>query len=106
MDVMGPLHGNSKLVYILIIHDAFSGMIWVCGLASKGVASQEATWWLEEVNSVHRLKEVHVDQGKLWSTSFRDTCSSKGVKITASPTQQHTDNAFAEQVIQTVQKIT
>ncbi|SYW81846.1 uncharacterized protein UHO2_00351 [Ustilago hordei] len=48
MDVMGPLHGNIKFAYILIIHDAFLGMIWVHGLANKGGSSQEAIWWLLE----------------------------------------------------------
>ncbi|KAJ1027950.1 hypothetical protein NDA13_003402 [Ustilago tritici] len=116
MDVMGPLHGNAKFAYVLIIHDTFSGMIWVCGLANKGGVSQEVAWWLLEVHVAthqwpshvvldHGLKEVRMDQGELWSTAFRDTCLSTGVKITASPTQQHTDNAFAEQAIQTVQKI-
>ncbi|CCF50039.1 uncharacterized protein UHOR_14187 [Ustilago hordei] len=74
MDVMGPLHGNAKFAYVLIIHNAFSGMIWVCSLASKGGVSQEVTWWLEEVHVAtpqqsphlvpnYSLKEVHVDQG-------------------------------------------
>ncbi|CCF50667.1 uncharacterized protein UHO2_07256 [Ustilago hordei] len=116
MDVMGPLHGNVKFVYILIIHDTFSGMIWVWGLTSKKEASQEATWWLSEMHiTTHKelseviidqgIKEVWVDQGKLWSKVFQDLCSSMGVKITASPTQHHTDNAFTEWAIQTIQKI-
>ncbi|SAM85547.1 uncharacterized protein UBRO_20007 [Ustilago bromivora] len=42
MDVMGPLQGTTKFPYMLIIHDAYSGMTWVQGLTSKGAASQEA----------------------------------------------------------------
>ncbi|SOV09676.1 uncharacterized protein UDID_19281 [Ustilago sp. UG-2017a] len=116
MDVMGLLYGSAKFTYMLIIHDTYSSMTWAQGLTSKGTASQEAAWWLSEVCIAthqkpskvvldHRLKEVQVDQGKLWSTAFRDLCLSTGVKTTASPTQQHTDNAFAEREIQTIQKI-
>ena len=112
----GPLHGATGFSYILIIHDAYSCMIWARGLTSKGRASQEATWWLLEVQATtlqqtsevvldRGIQEIWVDQGKLWSTTFWGLCSLVGVKITASPTQQHMDNAFAEQVIQTIQKI-
>ncbi|SOV09012.1 uncharacterized protein UDID_18232 [Ustilago sp. UG-2017a] len=86
---MGPLQGAAKFSYVLIIHDAHSGM----------------TWALSEVDLDHGIKEVRVDQGELWSTTSRDLCSSAGVKITASPTQQHTNNAFAKRAIQTIQKI-
>ncbi|SOV04339.1 uncharacterized protein UDID_17065 [Ustilago sp. UG-2017a] len=50
MDVMGPLHGDTKFAYALIIHDAYSGMSWAQGLASKGEASQEAAWWFSEIS--------------------------------------------------------
>lgn len=107
MDVMGPLHGATQYSFVLIIHDAHSGMIWVRGLAHKGVAYQEAAWWLSEIHATknQRPSEVRVDQGELWSATFRELCSSMGVKISASPTQQHTDNAFAKRAIQTIQKI-
>ena len=29
MDVMGPLHGTMTFAYVLIIHNAYSGMIWI-----------------------------------------------------------------------------
>ncbi|SAM63998.1 uncharacterized protein UBRO_20431 [Ustilago bromivora] len=53
----------------------------------------------------HGIRKVCVDQGELWSTTFRNLCLSMSVKVTASPTQHHTDNAFAECAIQTIQKI-
>ncbi|CCF49929.1 hypothetical protein NDA11_004550 [Ustilago hordei] len=28
MDVLGPLHGVTKFTYVLIVHDAYSGMTW------------------------------------------------------------------------------
>ncbi|CCF52185.1 hypothetical protein NDA10_006404 [Ustilago hordei] len=113
---MGPLHGATQYSYVLIIHDAHSGMIWVQGLAHKGAASQEAAWWLSkihvaknqrpsEVTLDHGIKEIQVDQGELWSATFCELCSLMGMKISTSPTQQHTDNAFAEWAIQTIQKI-
>ncbi|KAJ1590989.1 hypothetical protein NDA11_004846 [Ustilago hordei] len=116
MDVMGPLHGATQYSYVLIIHDAHSSMIWVRGLTHKGATSQEAAWWLSEIHVAknqrlsevildHRIKEIWVDQGELWSATFHELCSSMGMKISASPTQQHTDNAFAKQAIQTIQKI-
>ncbi|UTT91014.1 hypothetical protein NDA17_001991 [Ustilago hordei] len=116
MDVMGPLHGATKFAYVLIIHDAYSSMIWMRGLTNKSQASQEAAWWFSgirvatcqvplEVTFDHGLKEVCIDQGELWSNTFHNLCSSTGVKVTAAPTQQHLDNAFTEQVIQTIQKI-
>ena len=91
-------------------------MIWVQELISKGAASQEAAWWLSEVCVAthqrpsevvldHGIKKVWVDQGELWSTTFQGLCLSMGVKITTLPTQQHTNNAFAKQAIQTIQKI-
>ncbi|SYW81894.1 uncharacterized protein UHO2_00398 [Ustilago hordei] len=97
MDVMGLLHGNTKLAYVLIIHDAFSDMIWQrWGVPGGNVVAQGGTCCHTSRTTTlipdHGLKEVRVDQGKLWSTTFRDTCSSKGVKITASPTQQHMIN--------------
>ncbi|SAM86306.1 uncharacterized protein UBRO_20339 [Ustilago bromivora] len=49
MDVMGPMHGATKFAYVLIIHDAYSSMIWARGLMNKGQASQEAVWWFSEV---------------------------------------------------------
>ncbi|SOV02791.1 uncharacterized protein UDID_18031 [Ustilago sp. UG-2017a] len=78
MDVMGPLHGDIKFVYMLIIHDAYSGMTWARGLASKGEASQEAAWWFSEMHVAmhqkpseividHGFREIHIDQGELWS---------------------------------------
>ncbi|SOV04271.1 uncharacterized protein UDID_17048 [Ustilago sp. UG-2017a] len=90
MDVMGPLHGTTQYSYVLIIHDAHSSMIWRPS----------------EVVLDHGIKEVRVDQGELWSATFRELCSSMGVKISTSPTQQHTNNAFAKWAIQTIQKIT
>ena len=84
---------------------------------NKGQAAQEAGWWFSEVRIAthwkpsevvfdHGIKEVRVDQGELWSTAFCDLCSSTGVKVTASPTQQHSDNVFTEWAIQIIQKIT
>ncbi|SAM84820.1 uncharacterized protein UBRO_20856 [Ustilago bromivora] len=78
MDVMGPLHGDIKFVYMLIIHDAYSGMTWAQGLASKGEVSQEAAWWFSEMCVAmhqkpseividHGIREIHIDQGELWS---------------------------------------
>ncbi|KAJ1585839.1 hypothetical protein NDA12_002285 [Ustilago hordei] len=86
MDVMGPLHSATKFTYMLIIHDAHSGMTWAQGLTSKGQASQEAAWWLSEVHiDIHQepngvildqgVLEVCVDQGELWSTAFWNICS-------------------------------
>ncbi|SYW86252.1 uncharacterized protein UBRO2_05972 [Ustilago bromivora] len=73
MVVMGPLHGATKFTYVLIIHDAYSSMIWVQGLMNKSQASQEVVWWFSEICVTthqtpsevifnHRLKEVHIDQ--------------------------------------------
>ncbi|KAJ1041808.1 hypothetical protein NDA14_002149 [Ustilago hordei] len=116
MDIIGLLHGATGFLHVLIIHDTYSCMIWAWGLTSKGKASQEAAWWLLEVHvATHqkpsevvldcRIKEIQVGQGKLWSTAFQELCLLAGVKITASLTQQHTNNAFAKQAIQTIQKI-
>ncbi|SAM82126.1 uncharacterized protein UBRO_20634 [Ustilago bromivora] len=116
MVVMGPLHGATKFTYVLIIHDAYSSMIWVQGLMNKSQASQEVVWWFSEICVTthqtpsevifnHRLKEVHIDQGELWSNAFCDLCPLTGVKVTALPNQQHLDNTFTKQAIQTIQKI-
>ncbi|KAJ1035289.1 hypothetical protein NDA13_000709 [Ustilago tritici] len=111
MDIMGPLHESLQYSYVLIIHNTFSGMIWVRGLTNKAQAALEASWWVSETcqptsaTLALGIKEIRVDQGKLWTTSFHNLCTSSGIKITASPMQQHTDNAFAEHTIQTIQKI-
>ncbi|CCF51908.1 conserved uncharacterized protein (N-terminal fragment), partial [Ustilago hordei] len=65
MDVMGPLHGTTMFAYVLIIHDAYSGMVWVQGLMSKGQAAQEAGWWFSKVHiTTHwKLLEVVFDHG-------------------------------------------
>ncbi|SPC66816.1 uncharacterized protein UHOD_11431 [Ustilago sp. UG-2017b] len=65
MDVMGPLHGDTKFAYALIIHDAYSGMSWAQGLASKGEASQEAAWCFSEmcVTMHQKLSEIIIDHG-------------------------------------------
>jgi hypothetical protein len=92
-------------------------MIWVWGLTNKAQATTEASWWVSEVRQATQrqasevvlaqgIKEVQVNQGELWTMSFRNLCSSTGIKVTASPTQQHTDNAFTECAIQIIQKIT
>lgn len=65
MDVMGPLHGATQFAYVLIIHDTYSGMVWVRGLANKGQAAHEAGWWLSEVCVATHWKplEVVIDHG-------------------------------------------
>lgn len=76
MDVMGPLHGDTKFMYVLIIHDAYSGMTWTQGLTNKCEASTEATWWFSEMKVAthqepseivldHRIREIRIDQGEL-----------------------------------------
>ena len=107
MEIMGPLYSTTQYSFVLIIHDAHSSMIWVQGLAHKGAAYQEAAWWLSKIHTTknQRPSEVRVDQGELWSATFHELCSSMGVKISALPTQQHTNNAFAKWAIQTIQKI-
>ncbi|KAJ1590992.1 hypothetical protein NDA11_004878 [Ustilago hordei] len=89
---MGPLHSATQYSFVLIIHDAHSSMIWVQGLAHKGATYQEAAWWLSKIHATknQRLSEVWVDQGELWSAAFCELCSSMGMKISASPTQQQT----------------
>ncbi|CCF47939.1 hypothetical protein NDA10_004714 [Ustilago hordei] len=111
MDIMGPLHECPQFSYVLIIYDAFSGMIWVQGLLDKAHATTEALYWLSETHQPPQcqstsmtmgcdIKEIQVDQGELWTASFQNLCLSSSIKITASPMQQHTDNAFAERAIQ------
>ncbi|KAJ1598602.1 hypothetical protein NDA14_004945 [Ustilago hordei] len=79
MDVMGPLHKSPQYSYILVIHDAYSGMIWIWGLTSKAQATTEALWWILEVHQAPQhqaskvmlaqsIKEIRVDQGELWTT--------------------------------------
>ncbi|SAM83169.1 uncharacterized protein UBRO_20745 [Ustilago bromivora] len=98
MDIMGPLHENPQFSYVLTIHDTFSRMIWVWGLHDKAQAATEASYWVSKTHQLPQcqstnmarrrdIKEIWVDQGELWTTSFRNLCSSSSIKITASPMQ-------------------
>ncbi|CCF49893.1 uncharacterized protein UHO2_05706 [Ustilago hordei] len=63
MDVMAPLHGVTKFTYVLIIHDAYSSMIWVQDLTNKSQASQEAVWWFSEIRDTMRQIPSEVCHG-------------------------------------------
>ncbi|KAJ1026655.1 hypothetical protein NDA13_004028 [Ustilago tritici] len=115
MDIMGPLQKSPQFSYVLTIHDTFFGMIWVWGLHDKAQAATEVLYWVSETHQLpqrqstnvarrHDIEEIWVDQGELWATSFQNLCLSSNIKITASPMQQHTDKAFVECAIQTLQK--
>ncbi|CCF48129.1 hypothetical protein NDA11_002328 [Ustilago hordei] len=92
MDIMGPLHKNPQFSYVLTIHDIFSRMMWDQGLHHKAQAATEALYWVSKTHQLPQcqstnmarkcdIKEIQVDQGELWTTSFRNLCSSSGIKI-------------------------
>ncbi len=107
-DLIGPWHGNDAAKYVLGIRDLWSGYAWTITLASKKEAARELMKWAENTKAEtgQYPRSLRVDQGETWSNAVLSWATTRAIKVTASPTGAHTQNAHVERQHQQIEKVT
>jgi hypothetical protein len=100
IDIAGPLptigHGGAR--YWAIFVDDFTGWTGIRALRAKSELAAAFLGWLNELERPERrCHRVRLDQaGENSSEDFKNTCSSRGIELEYTGTEQHQQNGVAE----------
>jgi hypothetical protein len=100
IDIAGPLptigHGGAR--YWAIFVDDFTGWTGIRPLRAKLELAAAFLGWLNELERPERrCHRVRLDQaGENSSEDFKNTCSSRGIELEYTDTEQHQQNEVAE----------